>query len=184
MSVKIEISMSSNIINMGTCQSDYSKIDKLEYFDRIEVTIRNGNNYKIFRDIEFVNYCEYSSINKIDKFTLFIAKENINIIYNYERMNILHYVCKYTPNYNLIQTLINYGVNINKCDRYGNSPLLTLCYYNGDKTELIKLLVESKCNVFQTNDKEKDCVSILKRIQSGNTEAIKYLVKKQQEALA
>ena len=82
-----------------------------------------------------------------------------------------------SPNYEyeMIETFIDKGVDINHTDNSGNTPLIVHADRRGD-TDIVKLLLEEGADINARNDKGNTALMYI--IKHGNNELARYLIKK------
>lgn len=165
------------------CGNDYTNLAAEEILPDIIIT---NKNYTKNRQIDISVDCLHHNSDKMKYYKKFRTvcftsnKRNINSRQGRDYTP-LQNACRQYPNSILIEGLINNGANVNSLDYRSENPLMLLCRYNGHRTSLIKLLVESGTNLLQVNNQGNDVLKIMYEKASGNLEGIKYLKQKIRE---
>ena len=137
---------------------------------------KKSNNNILFYLMKYPNKVIYNyliqelnlSINEAnseEKNCLYFLFDNINTIYNIDN--------NYSIAKEILNNLIEKGINLEKIDTHGNNPFLYLCI-NNFNLELLKILKEKKCDINKFNNDNIN--GLFYHIRQKNYENVKNLI--------
>jgi len=89
-----------------------------------------------------------------------------------EGQTVLFYAACYSFCENIIEYLVEHGADVNKKDKYGETPIYNACHRNNKN--IIKYLVENGTNL---NEENEEGETVLFRVcRRGNKDIVEYLV--------
>jgi len=130
------------------CYYRYTEIIKLLINYRADINIKNSNNENVL-----IFMCYYRHIYNVVKL---LFEYNIDIhSTDVDGNNPLHILCNAhcDPDEKLFEYLIKKGLNVNKQNNKGNTPLIELCYNVREIKEYILLLIKYGADIDLVNNK-------------------------------
>ncbi len=126
-------------------------------------------------ELEDIKYLWSLMSNRMKQIARFSGKENdtgINSVVDSYGNNLLHYL--YTDDTNIVNFLLSLGIDINKTNEFGETPLHHACDYG--LYETAKILVEKGANINLRGNSGK--TPLVEAVEYGSIELVEYLLRK------